>query len=205
MITSPSLNRAATRSGSAPRNIIFLPPIEQPRAEGASPESSASSLPQSSSPAQRERPQNHQPPPSLNRAAPRRGSFPRIMSLLPPSIEHQPRAERAPPESSDYSSLPQSGSPAQRESGVPRNTIFFQPIEQAPRSGSSPGISLFPPSMELPRAAGRSSWPSESACGAASGKWFVRITPAEGPRDKKAALEGRIVSVSGVSGAEFKM
>ena len=150
MTTSPSLNRAATRSGSAPRNIIFLPPIEQPRAEGASPESSASSLPQSSSPAQRERPQNHQPPPSLNRAAPRRGSFPRIMSLLPPSIEHQPRAERAPPESSDYSSLPQSGSPAQRESGVPRNTIFFQPIEQPRAAGAPPESASSLPQWSCP-------------------------------------------------------
>ena len=125
-----SLYRAARRSWSSPQcssllrlslssspvqrelpQIGLLPlSIEQPRAAGASPES-ASSLPQSDSPAQRELPPN-QPPPSLNRAASRSGSPPPPKSsLLPPSIG------------------------------------------QAPRSGSSPQCSLLPLSIEQPHAA----------------------------------------------------
>ena len=102
----PSPDRAAPRSGSSPRSSPLLhPPIKQPRAAAAPPEA-ASSVPQLSSPAQRELPQK-EPTPSLNRAAPRSGSSPRS-SLLRPSIK-QPRAAAASPERA--SPVPQSSSP----------------------------------------------------------------------------------------------
>ena len=148
----PSLNRAAPRSGSSPRISLLPLSIGQPRAAGAPPKA-ASFLSQSGSPVQRELPPN-QPPPSLNRAAPRSGSSPQS-SLLPLSIG-QPRAAGAPPESA--SSLPQSGSPAQREQPPkqPPSSLYRPP----PRSGSSPQSSLLPLSIEQPRAAGA---PPESA------------------------------------------
>ena len=129
---------------------------------GAPPDA-ASSLPQSSSPAQRELLQK-QPRLSLYRAAPRSGSslrksllpaaprsgnFPR-KSLLPPSIK-QPRAARAPPKQHPPSfnrAAPRSGS-SLRKSHLP--PLIEQP--HAAASGSSPRIRLLPPSIEQPRAA----------------------------------------------------
>ena len=146
----PSPDRAAPRSGSSPRSSPLLhPPIKQPRAAAAPPEA-ASSVPQLSSPAQRELPQK-EPTPSLNRAAPRSGSSPRS-SLFRPSIK-QPRAAGAPPERA-YS-VPQSGSPAQRQ--LPqKQPPTPSPNQAAPRSGSSPRSSLLRPSIKQPRAAGAS-------------------------------------------------
>ena len=105
---------------------------------------SASSLPQSGSPAQRELPPK-QPPSSLNRAAPRSGSSPRI-SLLPPSIG-QPRAAGATPKTASFLSL--STTPAQRK--LPPKQPPSSLYRAAPRSGSSPRISLLPPSLAAPR------------------------------------------------------
>ena len=128
-------------AGPPSRSSLLPLSIEQPRAAGAPPEA-ASSLSQSSSPAQRELPQK-QPPPSLNRAAPRSGSSPRS-SLLPLSIE-QPRAAGAPPEAA--SSLRLWSSPAQRE--LPQKQPPPSLYGAAPRSGSSPKSSLFSPSIDL--------------------------------------------------------
>ena len=137
-----SINPAAPRSGSSPRNSLLSPSIQQPRAAGAPPET-ASSLHQSSSPAQRELPQK-QAPSSINQAAPRSGSSPRN-ELLSPSIQ-QPRAAGAPPETA--SSLHQSSSPTQREQPQKRAPPSINPA--APRSGSSPRNSLLPPSIQQP-------------------------------------------------------
>ena len=109
---SPSLNRAAPRSGSNPKEAFSLPSVKQPRAAEAPPIAASSSLLRSSSPAQQElphlqprpSPHCHQAAPRSGRshrnrflpAAPRSGSPPR-KSILPPSIE-QPRAAGAPPE-----------------------------------------------------------------------------------------------------------
>ena len=78
-----SLNRPVVRSERSPRGSLLPCSIEQPH-EAGDPPRAASSLPQSISPAQRERPQK-QPPPVLNRAAPRSGSSPQS-SLLPPAF-----------------------------------------------------------------------------------------------------------------------
>ena len=125
-----SLNRAAPRSGSSPRNSPLSPSIKQPRAGGALPKTASSPL-QSCSPAQRELCQKHLPL-SLNRAAPRSGSSLRN-SLLPP---------------------PQSSSPAQRE--PPQKQTPPSLNRAAQRSGSPPRNSLLPPSIEQPSAAGAS-------------------------------------------------
>ena len=101
---------------------------QQPRAAGAPPEV-ASSLPLSSSPAQRELPQKQPPPSVYGAAAPRSGSSPRS-SLFSPSIDSLAQRE-----------LPQKQPPPSLN-------------RAAPRSGSSPRSSLLPPSMEQPRAAG---------------------------------------------------
>ena len=101
--------------------------VEQPRAAGAPPDGAASSLPLSSSPAQRELP---------------------LSSLLPPSIE-QPRAAGAPPNAA--SSLPLSSSPAQRE--LPQTQHPPSLYRAAPRSGSSPKRSILPPPSQQLRAA----------------------------------------------------
>ena len=53
---TPSPNQAAPRSGSSSRSSLLRPSIKQPRAAAAPPEA-ASSVPQSSSPAQRQLPQ----------------------------------------------------------------------------------------------------------------------------------------------------
>ena len=171
----PSPDRTAPRNGSSPRSSPLLhPPIKQPRAAGAPPEAT-SSVPQSSSPAQRQLPQK-QPPPSLNQAAPRSGSFPR-KSLLRPSIKQpptpylnqaaprsgssprkslprpsikQPSAAAAPPEAA--SSVPQLSSPAQRE--LPQKEPTPSLNRAAPRSGGSPRSSpLLHPPIKQPRAA----------------------------------------------------
>ena len=155
----PSLNRAVPRSGSSPEISLLPPSIGQARAAGAPPKA-ASSLSLSSSPAQRELPPNaagllplsieqpraaislssspaqrelppKQPPPSLNRTAPRSGSSPQS-SLLP------------------LASL--SSSPAQRK--LPPKQSPPALYRAAPRSGSSPQSSLLPLSVEQPRAGG---------------------------------------------------
>ena len=165
---TPSLYRAATRSGSSFQIRLLPLSTEQPRAAGAPPNavaffaslyraarrswsspqcSSLLRLSLSSSPVQRELPPNRTSP-SLHRAAPRSGSFPRI-SLLPPSIG-QPRAAGAAPKAT--SSLSQSGSLAQREP-PPKISLLPPSIGQAPRSGSSPQCSLLPLSIEQPHAA----------------------------------------------------
>ena len=173
----PSLNQAAPRSGSSPRKSLLRPSIEQPRAAAAPPEAAPYSIPQSSSPAQRQLPQK-EPTPSLNRAAPRSGSSPRS-SLLRPSIKQpptpslnraaprsgssprksrlhppikQPRAAAAPPEAA--SSVPQLSSPAQRE--LPQKEPTPSLNRAAPRSGSSPRSSPLHPSIKQPRAAAAS-------------------------------------------------
>ena len=163
-----SINTAAPSSGSSPRNSLFSPSILQPRAAGAPPDT-ASSLPLSSSPEQRELPQK-QPLLSINPAAPRSGSSTRN-SLLPLSIG-QPRAAGNPHESA--CSLHQSGGPAQQE--LPLTQPLLSLYQAAPRSGSSPRNRLLtrsfhraaprsesstrnrpqPPSIRHPRAAGAS-------------------------------------------------
>ena len=168
------LYRAAPRSGSSLKCSLLQISIKPPRAAGDPPETE-SSLPLSSSPAQRELPQM-QPPPIINQAAPRSGRPPRN-SLLPPSTE-QPRAAGAPPEAA--SSLPLSSSPAQREtlqkqppsicnpaaprSGSPphkQHLLFL--YRAAPRSGSSPKSSLLLPLDMQPRAAESTSRDSRSS------------------------------------------
>ena len=148
--------QAAPRSGSSPRTQkqrpCSLSPIEQPRATGAPPEAATSLRPRSSPAAQRELPQKHQPPPSLNRAAAlRSGSSPRS-SLISPSIK-QPRAAGAPPEAAT-SLRPWSSPAAQRE--LPQKHQPPPSLNRAAalRSGSSPRSSLLPLSIEQPRAAG---------------------------------------------------
>ena len=126
----PSPHRAAPRSGSSPVCSLLHPPIKQPRAAEAPP-CAASSIPPSSSPAQRKLPRLL-PRPSSDRAAPRSGSSP-ICSLLHPPIK-QPRAAEAPP--------------------IAASSISPSPHRAAPRSGSSPNCCLVPPQIEQPRAAG---------------------------------------------------
>ena len=109
----------------------------------------AFSLHQPSSPAQREISQK-QPPPPFHRAASRSGSSLRN-SLLRPSIE-QPRAAGDPPEAAS-SALP-SSSPAQQE--LPQKEPPLSLYRAAPRSWSSPGDSLPPPSHVSIRSAPRS-------------------------------------------------
>ena len=86
------------------------------------------------SPAKRELPQR-QPPLSFNRAAPRNGSSPRN-SFLHSSIEQTRAAGRAPPEAA--SSLLQPSSPAQRE--LPHQKCSFLPssIEQTRAAAGPP-------------------------------------------------------------------
>ena len=143
-----SLHRAAPRSGSFPKLSIISPSIEQPRAPGASLER-ASSLHPSSSPAQRELPHKEHHP-SIHRAAPRSGSFPR-RSIILPSIG-QPRAAGA--SSERASSLHPSSSPAQRE--LPHKEHHPSIHRAAPRSGSFSRRSIILPSIGQPRAAGAS-------------------------------------------------
>ena len=141
-----SLYQAAPRSGSSPRSSHFSPSMEQPRrAAGAPPEASASSLSQSSSsPAQRELPQK-QPPPSLNRAAPRSGSSPQKQPLLSvygaaPRRGSSPRSSFLPPSISSMEQPRAAGAPPEAASSL---------YGAAPRSGSSPKSSLFSPSIDL--------------------------------------------------------
>ena len=141
-----SLYQAAPRSGSSPRSSHFSPSMEQPRrAAGAPPVAPASFLSQSSSsPAQRELPQK-QPPPSLNRAAPRSGSSPQKQPLLSvygaaPRRGSSPRSSFLPPSISSMEQPRAAGAPPEAASSL---------YGAAPRSGSSPKSSLFSPSIDL--------------------------------------------------------
>ena len=137
-----SLYQAAPRSGSCPRKSLLPPSIEH------------------ASPRSRSSPRKRLLPTSIGQPrAAASGSSPQS-SILPPSIE-QPRAAAAPPERG--SSLPQSGSSAQRE--LPPKSLLPPSIEQPraaaappetgsslPQSGSSaqrelPPKSLLPPSI----------------------------------------------------------
>ena len=85
-----------------------------------------------------------QPPPSLNRAAPRSGSSPRTQKQRPCSLSPiaQPRAARE---------LPQ------------KQPLLYSVHGAAPRSGSSPRSSHFSPSTEQPRRAAGARPPEASA------------------------------------------
>ena len=111
---------------SSPRINDILPPsiYEQPHAAGALRPESASSLPQSSSPAQRE-------PPIVR--------INNIISFFPQSSS--PAQRELPQNQPTPSSL---NGDARRHSGSSsRNTTFLQPImNAAPRSGRLPTISL---------------------------------------------------------------
>ena len=150
----PSPIPAAPRSGSSPRlsSASSFLRIEQPRAAGAPPDGAASSLPLSSSPAQRDELPQTQPPPSPNRAAPRRGSSPQKQP--PPSpIPAAPRSTAVEDPHEAASSFDRA---APRSGSSPRLSSLFLPSNRAaPRSRSSPRrSSLFSPSIEQPRAAG---------------------------------------------------
>ena len=117
---TPSLNRAALRSGSSPRTQkqrpCSLSPIEQ---RGSSPARSSlfsPSMEQRYSPVQRELPQKR--------------------SHFSPSTEQPRRAAGAPPEASASSLSQSSSSPAQRE--LPQKQPPLSLYQAAPRSGSSP-------------------------------------------------------------------
>ena len=141
----PPPNQAAPRSGSSPRCSPLHPPIKQPRAVAAQLDA-APSVPQSSSPAQRQLPQI-QPPPSLNPAVPRSGSSPRKSPLRPPI--KQPRAAAAPLDAA--SSVLKRSSPAQRQ--LPQMQPPHSSNQAAPRSGSFPSCSPLHPPIKQPRAA----------------------------------------------------
>ena len=184
--SSPAQRELPQNSEAA--SLLPLSNRAAPRSAGAPPEAASSLRPWSSPAAQRELPQKHQPPPSLNRAAAlRSGSSPRS-SHFSPSMEQPRRAAGAPPEASASSLSQSSSSPAQRElpqkqphpslnraaaprsGSSPQKQPLLSVYGAAPRRGSSPRRSFLPPSissMEQPLAAGAPPEAASSLYGAA--------------------------------------